>query len=628
MRIRLPSSRRDRAPAAAAGQRNRRDFLVLAWSADRPTAITLAGAIVIGGIGPALFMILAGTAVGGLPGAIRQGHPAGVLPPAVAAGAVFIVIQVAARMRFSLGEILGQRTEMELRDRALRAAAIGPGFDHLQDEETRNDLAVVNGIAGGLPLERAAAGMAEVTSSILAAAGPLVLLVFFRWWAALLVAAAWIGVRMVGARENQKRMELLFGQAHQLRRADYFRALSLDGSAAKETRIFGLKDWILGRLDAEWATAVRPTWASRRPSDKKILAATAVLILMYCAVTGLLVRAAADGAITLGAFAIFLQALIGAAAISGGTAAYGLDVALAPVAALRRLEHSARRPAPGGIRSAAALPREALEARDIQFGYGGSGEMALRGVSFRVGPGESVALVGANGAGKTTMLKLLAGLWPPSAGCVMVDGAPLGAFDLASWRHQLAAVFQDFARLPLTLAENVHMLRARPGSDATTRRLVVSCLERAGLGDKLGQLPAGVETVLGRGLPGGADLSGGEWQRVALARAFFAVERGARVLMVDEPTANIDPAAEVEFFDQLLGASAGLMRIVVSHRFSTVRRVDRILVLDRGEVTEEGSHDELMRQGGHYRDMFLAQALPFMDPGAPVAATTDPRGQQ
>lgn len=599
-----------RRTAGGSGSVDRRDLLALAWAADRPTSILLVGAILMGGVGPMLFMLLSGVAVGRLPEAARTGDAATALGPALAAGAVFVLNQVAAKMRFALGEVLGQRIEIELRERALEVCAIEDGLDHTEDTEVRDDLAIVSGIAGGLPLERATAGLAEVTSALLAAFGSIVLLMFFHWWAGLLVAVAWLGVRVVGARENHKRMELLFGQAHQLRRANYFRSLAVDGTAAKETRVFGLKDWILGRLDAEWIAAVRPTWALRRPSDRKILATTVVLMAAYVLVFGLLVAAAARGSISLGAFAVFFQAMVGAAVISGGTAAFGLDVALAPVAAVRRLrQRKAARPAPGDGAPATGLPRESLEVKDLRFGYPGQGEEVLRGLTFRVGPEESVALVGANGAGKTTVLKLLAGLHRPTAGGVLVDGRDLAELDLAGWRRQLATVFQDFARLPLTLAENVHMLRA-DGDE--TRQLVLRCLERAGLGHKPAELSDGLDTVLGRGLPGAVDLSGGEWQRLALARAYFAVERGARVLIVDEPTANIDPIAEVEFFDQLLDASVGLARIVVSHRFSTVRRVDRIIVLDRGQVIESGSHDELMRSGGHYREMFLAQAAPFV----------------
>jgi ATP-binding cassette subfamily B protein len=615
----------DPGPGPGSSSRNRRDLLVLAWQADKAGTAVLFGTIVLGGIGPAIFMLLAGIAIGRIPAATRLPFEEGaamVLAPTVAAGAVFLLTQVAGKIRFSVGEILGQRTEIVLRDRALRACAI-EGSDHLRDEDTRDDLAIVSGVAGGLPLERAVAGLAEVAAAMLAAVGPLLILMFYHVWAGVLIAVAWVAVRAIAGKENVKRLELLFGQARALRRADYFRGLAVDGKAAKEIRVFDLAGWVRERLDREWFAAIGPTWRLRRPGNTKILLLTAGLAGAYVLVFAALVRDAAHGRVEIGAFAVFLQALIGASAISGGTAAYGLDVALAPVAAVRRLEErKAARAGRGTGRPATGLPRESIELRDLHFAYDAR-RSALNGVSLRVTAGESIALVGANGAGKTTILKQLAGLLEPTSGGIVVDGIALRELDPAAWRRQLAVVFQDFVRLPLTLAENVHVFRGDPAGDAT-RRMVADCLDRVGLADKVATLPKGSDTLLGRGLPGGVDLSGGEWQRVALARAFFTIRQGARMLMVDEPTANIDPAGELEFFDRLLDETEGLIRIVVSHRFSTVRRVDRIFVLDQGRVIENGSHDELMASGGRYREMFLAQATPFTDtPGtAPRTASS------
>jgi ABC-type multidrug transport system fused ATPase/permease subunit len=595
--------------------RNRRDLLSLAWSANRSVTAILLVTIVVGGLGPVLFMLFAGTAVGRIPAAARLGLHDGagrVLVPTVGAGAVFLLTQIAAKVRYSLGETLGQHIEIALRDRAMRACSIEAGTDHLQDAETSDDLAIVSGVAGGLPLERATAGLAEVTSALVAAVGPLVILVFFRLWAGALIAIGWFTVRAVVSRENAKRMELLFGHARTLRRADYFRRLAIRPAAAKEIRVFGLADWVIGRLDREWLAAIGPTWRNRRPGNIKVFALTVVLLAAYILVFATLVNDVVHGHVGVGAFAVFLQALVGASAISGGTAAYGLDVALAPVAAVRRLEErkaAQQAETHSGPRHPDGLPRESIEVSDLHFAYD-EGRTVLNGVSLRVEMGESVALVGANGAGKTTMLKHMAGLLAPDSGQILVDGIGLNDLRPGVWRQQLAVVFQDFMRLPLTVAENVHVLRADP-SARTTRRTVQDCLERVGLAEKVAELPQGADTLLGRGLAGGVDLSGGEWQRLALARAFFTIASGARVLMVDEPTANIDPSGELQFFDRLLDETSGLIRIVVSHRFSTVRRVDRILVLEQGKVIENGSHDELMRQDGHYRRMFLAQAMPY-----------------
>lgn len=221
------------------------------------------------------------------------------------------------------------------------------------------------------------AGLAEVTSALVGAVGPLLLLMFFHVWAGAAVALAWFAVRIVAGRENGKRLELLFGQAHVMRRAEYFRKLAVQGAAAKEIRVFGLRDWVLARLDQEWLAAIRPTWRRRRPSDAKILLLSCVLVAVYGLVFWRLVDDGVNGGLETGAFAVFLQALIGASAVSGGTAAFGLDVALAPVSAVRRLEERKAAASRGAAaRTAKDLTVRRLELRDVTFAYDSNGDPA------------------------------------------------------------------------------------------------------------------------------------------------------------------------------------------------------------------------------------------------------------
>jgi ABC-type multidrug transport system fused ATPase/permease subunit len=232
----------------------------------------------------------------------------------------------------------------------------------------------------------------------------------------------------------------------------------------------------------------------------------------------------------------------------------------------------------------------------------------LEGFDLTIPAGSSLAIVGQNGAGKTTLAKLLCRLYDPLSGSIEVDGIDVREFDLASWRSRLTAVFQDFIRFELPLRDNV----APAGAPDD---LVMTALKSAGAADL-----AGLDTILARGYEGGTDLSGGQWQRVALARALCAVQLGAGVVLLDEPTAQLDVRGEAEIFDCVLTATRQCTTILISHRFSTVRHADRICVLEHGKVIELGSHDELMAHGGRYRTMFDLQAQRF-------TATEDEEGK-
>jgi ATP-binding cassette, subfamily B, bacterial len=244
------------------------------------------------------------------------------------------------------------------------------------------------------------------------------------------------------------------------------------------------------------------------------------------------------------------------------------------------------------------LPAVGIRFRDVTFGYP-SGGTVLSGFNLTIPAGSSIAIVGKNGAGKTTLAKLLCRLYEPQAGSIEVDGLDLRDFDLESWRSRITAVFQDFIRFELPLRDNVAPQGARD-------ELVLNALRSAGA-DGLAQL----DTVLARGYDGGTDLSGGQWQRVALARALCAVQLGAGVVLLDEPTAQLDVRGEAEIFDRILAATRHCTTILISHRFSTVRHADRICVVENGEVVELGTHDELMALNGRYRTMFDMQAQRF-----------------
>ena len=262
---------------------------------------------------------------------------------------------------------------------------------------------------------------------------------------------------------------------------------------------------------------------------------------------------------------------------------------------------------PAGAETAGALPtgtRAHVALRRVSFSYPGSTAPALSDVDLEVAPGQVVALVGENGSGKTTLAKVLAGLYAPTGGEVRwdVDGARVPPDQV---REQVTVLFQDFARFELSAGDNIAL--GRPGEPYDQAR-VEGAAEVAGVRGLIEGLPRGWDTILSKAFPGGRDLSLGQWQRVALARAFY---RDAPVVVLDEPTASLDPRAEHQLFQDLRTLLRGRSVLLVSHRFSNVRMADRIHVLDGGRITQSGTHDELMAQGGAYADLYRLQATAY-----------------
>jgi ATP-binding cassette subfamily B protein len=297
---------------------------------------------------------------------------------------------------------------------------------------------------------------------------------------------------------------------------------------------------------------------------------------------------------------VYAQAAIGVSLLAFGGFSWALDGASAPVAAVLRLDAAMASAGAltAGSRPAEGTPAREIRFRDVTFAYPG-GAPVLEHFDLAIPAGSSIAIVGQNGAGKTTLAKLLCRLYDPQSGAIEIDGIDVREIDVAAWRARLTAVFQDFIRLEMPLRDNV-------APSGAPDEVVRAALESAGAGTL-----AGLDTILARGYADGTDLSGGQWQRVALARALAAVRQGAAVVLLDEPTAQLDVRGESEIFERILAATRHCTTILISHRFSTVRQADRICVLERGRVVELGTHDELMALGGRYQTMFDLQAQRF-----------------
>jgi ABC-type multidrug transport system fused ATPase/permease subunit len=326
--------------------------------------------------------------------------------------------------------------------------------------------------------------------------------------------------------------------------------------------------------------------------------------------------AVADGSLPLDRLVTFASAAVGTGMIAFGGLSWALDGAAAPAAAVLRLQ-DAMAPAGAlaqGTRSAAGMPAREIRFRGVSFAYPSTGEPVLEAFDLTIPAGSSLAIVGQNGAGKTTLAKLLCRLYDPQAGAIEVDGVDLRELALDSWRARVTAVFQDFVRFELPLRDNV----APGGAPDSAIRAALAEAGATGLAD--------LDVPLSRAQPGGTDLSGGQWQRVALARALCAIRLGAGLVLLDEPTAQLDVRGEAEIFARILRATRNVTTILISHRFSTVRQADCICVLERGRVVELGSHDELMAAGGRYRTMFDLQASRFGEAGEDEGEALDGLG--
>jgi ATP-binding cassette subfamily B protein len=592
------------------------------WRADRPMAVGWWGLLVARGLLPAGFAI----AVGFLVAAVERGS--GLTAPLLAVAVVFILMQVLGPLHTALSGNLGDRTAAWLYDEMTGACISVPGIGHLEDPVLAADLQTARdfdrGMTGpplSLSMDFIAGGLVDMVAGIAQAC----VLFGFAWWAPLALAAGWLATHWL-LRESAVWRDRNTEEVRQARRdADYAYRLAVDPPAAKELRIFGLPDWVLGRFLASRRNLHRLQYEATRMRERSLLLSLAVVLAANAGVFWMLGAAALDGRLALGSLITYATAAAGTSMIAFGGLNWALDGAAAPVAAVGRLTAAMGRAGTvaSGSRPADGMPARQVSFSNVTFAYPASPEhQVLRGLSLQIPAGSSLAIVGQNGAGKTTLAKLLCRLYDPQSGAIEVDGVDLRDLDLESWRRQVTAVFQDFTRFELTLRENVApggsatVPGARPPSGGTTSHsgtpdtalddVVTAALAEAGAAGL-----ADLDTVLAKGYTGGTELSGGQWQRVALARALAAVRLGAGLVLLDEPTAQLDVRGETEIFERILAATRSCTTILISHRFNTVRHVDRIAVVADGAVAELGSHDELMALRGRYWRMFSLQAERF-----------------
>ncbi|MFI6442211.1 ABC transporter ATP-binding protein [Streptomyces sp. NPDC050759] len=498
-------------------------------------------------------------------------------------------------------------------DRLMTAVSKPVGTAHLEDPKVLDDLSLaqgkmVNYYSADAPMTLVGV-LVKQLNGILACA----VLAWWHWWLGLAVLIAWVAILRPQLLLVRKQAAVFSTRAEVMRRAFYLEELASKPAAAKESRIFGLGDWLVDGFRAQWRRAMEGSWKVMRQQNRQIFVLAVCVLAVFAAVAGLMGNAAYDDDFGVGALVVLLSVFIASSALGvlsmedlrlpwmlqGLPRMGGLESTLTDDA------EAAAKETPGPD-----LPRSEVRFSGVRFSYPGADRDVFQGLDLTIPAGRSTAVVGVNGVGKTTLVKLLSRLHTPTGGSVTVDGTDLESYDPRAWQQKVAVVFQDFTRYPFSARENIAF--GSPAHADDTEGLEWAA-EQAGALPLIERLPQGWETVLSRQFGQGVELSGGEWQRVALARALFAVRHGARILVLDEPTAWLDARGEAEFFDRFLDITRNVTTLIISHRFSTVRKADQICVLDEGRVVEAGDHAALIARDGQYARLFALQAARFTE---------------
>ncbi len=531
-------------------------------------------------------------------------------------GGLYLANAVVPAIATDVAIWVGQRADHVLRLRLADNMTDPVGIAHLEDAAIKDEVARA-GALGLFTPGAAIHGMTDVLVSRLSSLGAFVLVAQFRWWLGAGLLLVYQAIEVQARRRYMEVARVVYAQTQDFRRSEYIRSVALGGSP-KETRIFGMKEWVVERYRSSWLGAMADVWRDRRRASFKQAWTTPVQVAVSLLAYVVVARSVLDGEIGVGRATVVVSAIGGV----GGFISFGLHrtrteygvTAFRPVLTLAdkigRLSPLSR--AAGGT-AIAALPERSIRFESVGFRYPGRETDVYDGLDLEIPAGRSLAIVGVNGAGKTTLCKLVARCYEPTAGRITVDGIDVADLDPSAWQRTVAAVFQDFVGFPLSVSDNVGFGAVDRLGD---REGLVDAARQAGILDHIDSLEYGWDSILNRTFDKGAELSGGQWQRVALARALFAVRSGARVLILDEPTASLDVRGEAELFDRYLELTRGVTSILVSHRFSTVRKADRICVLDAGRVSESGTHEELLAMGGTYAEMFNLQASRFTTTGS------------
>jgi ATP-binding cassette subfamily B protein len=502
--------------------------------------------------------------------------------------------------------LLGQQVRRDTLDSTL-GVTTAVDLETFESPEFFDDLQRVQTNALLQPLTMST-GLMTTLGGILGALGlAIALLAIEPLVVPLLLAAAlplWLVARKTGRLEFDFNVDQTPGE----RLRFYLVATLIGRDEAKELRAFGLGETLRDRWEKSYEVYLGDLRTHVRRRLLLALGGTFATVVVTVGAFALLVSFVISDRMSLAdaGAAVLAIRLLGTRIeyiFKGVTALFESSLFLEDLH--RFLARAPAEPEPSGDGAGLRRSFEELVVDDVHFRYPESEGEALRGISLRIRAGEVVALVGENGSGKTTLAKLLSALFTPTGGRILWDGEDVRSLDRRALRRQIGVIFQDFVRYQLTARENIGFGRAEAVDDVEA---IAEAARQAGADHYLEGLPERYETMLGKEFTGGYDLSIGQWQRIALARAFF---RRAQLLVLDEPTASLDARAENELFEYVQALAHGRSVLLISHRFSTVKSADRIYVLHEGEIVEEGTHDELVANGGRYAELFELQASAY-----------------